>query len=238
MKSDRRNELEVGAFLALALVLAMLAIWMLGSAQNLFVQRDQYFITVPDAAGISPGAKITVSGVNAGQVESFSLNRQDRTVRINLRVSNQFADSIRADSFAEVVTQGVLGDKLIAIAAGSASSPRLLSNSEIPSRKESSLQTLLGKGDQLASRVSSLVKDLNRLVLTVDQQFRNDRLAGSLEKLDRILGKIDQGNGTLGGLVNDPKLYDDVKALIGESNENRIVRNVVRNSVKSPEAKK
>ncbi len=238
MKSDQRNDLRVGIFIALALALTVVTIWTLGRAQNLFVQRDSFFITVPDAAGISPGAKVTISGVNAGQVESFSLNRKDRSVRVNLRVSNQFEDSIKADSFAEVITEGVLGDKLIAIAAGSLSSPQLHPGSEIPSRPESSLKTLLGKGDQLASGLSTLVKDINQLVLIINRQFKNDRLGSSLEKVDRILGKIDQGNGTLGGLVNDPKLYDDVKSLIGESNENRIVRNVVRNAVKSPEGKK
>jgi hypothetical protein len=38
-------------------------------------------------------------------------------------------------------------------------------------------------------------------------------------------------------LVNDPALYDDAKALVGEANNNRIVRNLVRQTLKEKTAK-
>ena len=84
-------------------------------------------------------------------VESLSLNHRNQNVKVNLSIAKEFESSIKKDSFAEVITEGLLGDKLIAITAGSPSSPDLPSGSEIPSRQESSLQALLGKGDQLAS---------------------------------------------------------------------------------------
>lgn len=238
MKSDRQLELRVGSFFAGALVLLLVGIWMIGSTQNLFTHREAFFITVPSAGGIAPGAKVTISGVNAGVVDSFSLNAKDRTVHVRLSLSSKFDNSIRKDSFAEVITEGVLGDKLIAIAAGSMSSPKLPAGSEIPTHPEATLQQLLGKGGDLATNLSNLAEDLDQLVLELHHQFKGDHLSNSLGKLDSILGKIDNGNGTAGGLVNDPALYDDVKALLGESNDNRIVRNIVRQTVKGKEEKK
>ena len=232
MRAQRRLELRVGLFISAAIGLALVAIWMLGSAQNMFMRRDEFYITIPDASGISPGAKVTISGVNAGMVRSFELNHADRTVRVDLSISNRFESAIRADSFAEIITEGVLGDKLVAIAAGSPNSRKLPVGSEIAAHPEPSLQTLLGKGNHLASSLATLSKDLDRLVLEIHRQFQGDHLGSSLGKLDHILGKVDEGNGTIGGLLNDPMLYDDVKSLIGESNENRIVRNLVRKSVK------
>ncbi len=234
MSAEQHHELKVGAFIAMGLGLTLLAIWLIGSTQNLFARRDPYFIVVKDAGGISQGAKVTISGLNAGSVESFSLSR-DGSVRVNLSVSKRFEGSIRQDSIADVSTEGVLGDKLIAIAAGSEASPALSLGSEIPTRKESSIQSLLHQGGRLATEIGVLVRDLDHLSVEVRRQVKNGHLSGSLQKIDSILGKIDQGNGTLGGLVNDPKLYDDVKAIIGEGNDNRIVRNIVRNSVKSAE---
>lgn len=238
MKSEQRNEIKVGSFITAATALSLLAIWTLGSAQNLFTHRDPFFITVPNAEGISAGAKVTISGLRAGIVDSFSLNAQDQSVKINLSISKDFENSIKKDSFAEVITEGLLGDKLIAIAAGSTNSPEIPPGSEIPARQESSLRALLGKGDQLTSHLSLLTRDLNELILLLSDQFKGNHLFHSLRKLDTILGKIDRGNGVLAGLVNDPKLLDDTKALIGESNENRIVRNIVRKTIEDAEDKK
>jgi phospholipid/cholesterol/gamma-HCH transport system substrate-binding protein len=238
MKSEFRLEVKVGVFIAAALALTLLAIWMFGSAQNLFVRRDAFFIVLPDANGIAAGAKVTVSGVSAGMVDSLSLVPENRSVKVNLSISSRFEVSLRRDSHAEVITEGVLGDKMIAITAGDTSLREIPVGSEIPARKESSLQTLLGKGDHLASDLSALTKDLDQLVSRLDHQLKGDHLAGSLGKLDSILGKIDQGNGALGGLINDPELYDDVKKLIGETNENRIVRNIVRKTIQDADEKK
>jgi phospholipid/cholesterol/gamma-HCH transport system substrate-binding protein len=238
MKSERQLEFKVGIFIAAALVLTMLAIWLFGSAQNLFVRRDPFFIILPNANGIAPGAKVTVSGINAGMVDSLSLISDDRNVRVHISISSQFEDSIRQDSVAEILTEGVLGDKMVAISAGDTALKKIPVGSEIPAIKESSFQALLGKGDHLATDLSVLAKDLDKLVSRVDHQLKGDHLKSSLNKLDSILGKIDTGDGAVSGLINDPELYDDVKKLIGESNENRIVRNIVRKTIQDADDKK
>jgi phospholipid/cholesterol/gamma-HCH transport system substrate-binding protein len=227
MRHERRLELRVGFFLVSALFLTLAVIWMLGSAQNLFKHRDLFFLNLPNADGISPGAKVTISGVNAGSVESLDLDRENRSVQIHLRISSHLDDTIRRDSYAEIITEGVLGDKLVAISAGNPSYPKLPPESVIPVHEESSIRTLLGKGDRLLSRLDTLSKDLDHLVL---------QSSDPIQELDSILGKADHGNGTLGGLINDPKLYDDVKSLIGESNDNRIVRNIVRKTIEDSQS--
>ncbi len=42
-----------------------------------------------------------------------------------------------------------------------------------------------------------------------------------------ILAKVDEGEGTLGLLVNDPTLYDDLEALVGGTKRSWIVRSLV-----------
>jgi phospholipid/cholesterol/gamma-HCH transport system substrate-binding protein len=238
MKTNFRLEVKVGIFIACGIALTLLAIWMFGSAQNLFVKRDPFYLILPNADGIAVGAKVTVAGVNAGMVDSLMLLPESRSVRVNMSISSRFEESLRRDSYAEILTEGVLGDKMVAVTAGDLDLKRISIGSEIPSRKESSLQSLLGKGDHLASDLSLLARDIDQLVSRIDRQFKGDHLGGSLGKLDSILGKIDQGNGALGGLINDPELYDDVKKLIGQTNENRIVRNIVRKTIQDADEKK
>ena len=53
-------------------------------------------------------------------------------------------------------------------------------------------------------------------------------------RLNSILGKIDRGEGTLGLLLNDPTLYEEVKLLVGGANRSTLVRSLV-NLVTRPE---
>ena len=53
------------------------------------------------------------------------------------------------------------------------------------------------------------------------------------EHLNSILGKIDRGEGTLGMLVSDPTLYDDLKQLVGGAQRSLLVRSLVRMSTES-----
>lgn len=48
------------------------------------------------------------------------------------------------------------------------------------------------------------------------------------DSMNRILRKIDEGDGTLGLLVNDPTLYEDTKLLVGGANRSALVRGMVR----------
>jgi phospholipid/cholesterol/gamma-HCH transport system substrate-binding protein len=47
-------------------------------------------------------------------------------------------------------------------------------------------------------------------------------------RLNSILAKVDRGEGTLGLLLNDPTLYDDLKTLLGGAQRSAIVRTMIR----------
>jgi phospholipid/cholesterol/gamma-HCH transport system substrate-binding protein len=46
-------------------------------------------------------------------------------------------------------------------------------------------------------------------------------------RLNSILGKIDSGEGSLGLLLNDPTLYEELKILVGGANRSTVVRSVI-----------
>src|SRR5262249_33955448 len=148
---------------------------------------------------------------------------------------------------------------------GNLDQPTLPTGSEIPNRPSKGLTQFLSKGDQLLVNLNSLAASLDRTLKTFEAGNRSEtffqgiattskNLASASEKLnhelddmrlkkimrnlDGILEKINDGTGTLGALVNDPGLYDDAKKLVGEVNRNRIVRNLVRQTIKESEQKK
>ncbi|MDH5306977.1 MAG: hypothetical protein OEW02_07325, partial [Myxococcales bacterium] len=46
-------------------------------------------------------------------------------------------------------------------------------------------------------------------------------------KFNSILGKVDSGEGTLGLLVNDPTLYEEIKLLVGGARRSTLVRTMI-----------
>jgi phospholipid/cholesterol/gamma-HCH transport system substrate-binding protein len=59
--------------------------------------------------------------------------------------------------------------------------------------------------------------------------FQN--LGGVAEDLKAITGTIRSGEGTLGALVNDPSVYDDLRTILGNLKRNRVLRELVRMTV-------
>lgn len=53
--------------------------------------------------------------------------------------------------------------------------------------------------------------------------------------LASIAKKIDEGSGSLGAMVNDISLYDDIKRLFGRANRNRSVRYLIQKALETPE---
>jgi len=52
------------------------------------------------------------------------------------------------------------------------------------------------------------------------------------DDLRSIVSGVKNGKGTLGALLVDPSVYDDLKALLGNVERNQVLRSLVRYSIK------
>jgi phospholipid/cholesterol/gamma-HCH transport system substrate-binding protein len=259
MEKKMETELKVGLFVALGLGLIMLSILLLSGPQNFFSRNNHYTVHFNRVDGLLVGAKVILNGVSVGAVESIELNKERRNIRITFTVTKPSSEWIRKDSTVEIATQGVLGDKYLSIEAGSDTQPILPPGSDIQNRPSTDIKQFLSQSDRLVISLNEIAVSLDRILKTFESDNRSDRffkglastaanLSQASEKLNqefdhlqikntmasmnRIMTKIDNGTGTIGALVNDPGLYDDVKALFGGANRNRIMRNLVRQTVK------
>jgi phospholipid/cholesterol/gamma-HCH transport system substrate-binding protein len=51
--------------------------------------------------------------------------------------------------------------------------------------------------------------------------------------MSSIFEKIDNGQGTLGGLVNDPTIHDDLKTILGGAKRSTILKYIIRQTIKN-----
>lgn len=52
-------------------------------------------------------------------------------------------------------------------------------------------------------------------------------IKASAERLENVLRKIDEGEGSLGALVNDPTVYEDIKMIVGGARESALLRGLI-----------
>lgn len=60
-------------------------------------------------------------------------------------------------------------------------------------------------------------------------------LGGAAADIKTITGKVNSGEGTLGALINDPTVYEDLRTILGNVKRNRILRALVRFSISNGE---
>lgn len=258
MDKRRKAELRAGLFLNFGLLLIMVALFLFRSNLDVVSHSVNYRVILPSADGLLVGTKVLIAGLDAGRINHLTLDVQTRKIQADLKIDQKYRNAIRQDSVAELVSEGVLGDKVVMISPGSPDSPLVPAGGALPSKPASDLGRLINQGDALLRDADLLVQDISRIIAGFGSSHEGMRISSSLirtldnlselsgklnrqlniqkadealTKLDNILGKLDSGTGTLGALINDPSLYDDAKALVGETNKNRIVRNLVRKSV-------
>lgn len=67
------------------------------------------------------------------------------------------------------------------------------------------------------------------------QPNMGEELAATARDLRAIVAKVREGDGSLGALINDPTVYEDLKSILGNVKRNRILRELVRYSISQSE---
>lgn len=92
----------------------------------------------------------------------------------------------------------------------------------------SGLASASGKLDKTADQAQKLIASLNE---------DSPKVRSSMVHLDSVLAKIDHGQGTLGALVNDSTLHDQLKAMLGGANRKTYMKSLMRTSIEKNEEK-
>jgi phospholipid/cholesterol/gamma-HCH transport system substrate-binding protein len=265
MKIDEKKmELRVGMFVVTGLVITLISILVLGGKQSIFTSVNRYLAHFEKIDGLVHGAKVTLGGLQIGAVSKISFDPAKREMRVEFTVEREYSEYLRKDSTIEVVTQGVLGDKYLSLNPGDPSLPVIENGGEVSQGKTKDLSQIITSSDQLVQRLTSTAENLDRILSAfnrgnrseqffqslasttknlgditgkLNEEFGQMKLKSSVNHLNSILEKIDQGQGSLGAFINDPGLYDDAKALVGQVNRNRIMRNLIRQTIKDNKEK-
>jgi phospholipid/cholesterol/gamma-HCH transport system substrate-binding protein len=189
---------RLGLFIFFGTVLLVLAIFLVGNKDALFVSTLDIKTYFPNVEGLRTGAPVRLSGLDVGAVKSIRL-LQDTTsqVEVVMRIENELIQFIRLDSEAYIETEGLVGKKIVLITPGSPDQEVIGDGGIIKSRAPVSMSKIIGETQSAISYVTKITKEFSE-----------------------IAEKINQGEGTIGKVVNDDELYYSTVDIIQSADDN------------------
>lgn len=198
------SELRVGLFVLAALLVTGFLILNSSGSFNPFEQKLKLRARFVSADGLHSGADVQLAGVSVGKVDEVKFLPTDAAdadrIEATFDVSKIFDDKpiselIRTDSTVQLVATSVLGnDKIVNIKPGTAKGAPVDENALLPTSESVGL-------NQLTETGNDLLKEINKLAVPVNE----------------ILNKANAGEGTLGRIINDDRLYDSVDSAVTET---------------------
>ncbi len=213
---ERRLIVRAGLFVAVALVLAAIVIFLIGKEGRLFDKQVTYYGAFDNVEGLTLDSPVRLGGLNVGHVSSiaFSADLGDKRIQVQMKISSKFADRIRSDSVARVGSRGVLGDKTVEIALGSTEAAQIVAGGEIPTGSSGDITSLLKTSGEVMDNVVAISRDLRQGIAAYTQPAVRSDVSGLLKSAREILEEIRSGDGALHALVYDPKTRQELNVFL------------------------
>jgi phospholipid/cholesterol/gamma-HCH transport system substrate-binding protein len=198
---------RLGAFIVATLSILVVGVFIIGSKQYLFSSTYQLKAQFDNVAGLDAGGDVRVGGVHSGTVRNILLpHKPGEKVTVVMDLSKSTHEIIKRDSVASIETEGLLGNQYLAVSFGSAGTADVQN------------------GDIIASQppleISDLLKKTTAILDSSQQAVQNATRATA--NLDLISAKINGGQGTVGALINDKKLYNNLEQTVGAMHDTMV----------------
>lgn len=232
------NEAKVGIFVLIGAALLGTAVFLLGdfSLKNYYTLYAQF----DDVSGLPDKSAVKLSGVKVGKVKSISMDDRGKVV-VTLNILEGV--KIYKNSRFLVGSTSMIGSKFLQIDQGDPGHGTLKRKDYVVGVTEppleraladliKDLQNTLGDLDgksvrenlnQTLDNIRNLTAQLNQMASSVRPNAENAmkrldsitaNLDGLLDRTSRLAEKMDKGEGTMGALISDAEMKNDVASTI------------------------
>jgi phospholipid/cholesterol/gamma-HCH transport system substrate-binding protein len=183
-------KVRLGLFIAGGAALFVITVFVIGKQKNLFDPVFKLTTTFHSVSGLQVGSNIRFSGINVGTVDNITIIN-DTTVQVDMLIKQSVRQFIKADCEAGIGSSGIIGDRVLIITQGSNDAPLPKDGAHI---------------------VSSEPVETDAIMASV--KVTADNAAIISNQVSEILTKINSGNGTLGRLLEDSTMAENINQTI------------------------
>ena len=187
---SQKFKIRLGFFVAGGLAIFVLAIFIIGRQKNLFNPVFKLTTTFYNVSGLQVGNNIRFSGINVGTVDNIVIIN-DSTVRVDMWVRKEVHQFIKSDCQVTIGSEGIIGDRLLVITQGSTEAP------------------LAKEGQKL---VSTEPVETDAIMASLEVTAANAEVIS--QQLADIMSNINTGQGTLGRLIQDTAIAENLNQTI------------------------
>ncbi len=222
MKKTKKT-LRLGIFIASALILFIVAIYLIGSKQNLFSSNTEVHASFKDIRGLMSGNIVRFAGINIGTVNDIRVVA-DTSVIVSMTIQDAYTDFIYKNSTVQIGQEGLMGGKIVLISTGDPATGKVEEGDYLPVADGLDIQAMIAQATEMLDEAKGTVANLRSITgkldtgdgdiahllndsdLTIALAEATTSLNASLSDVNGITTKINNGEGDLGKLVNDDSI--------------------------------
>jgi len=187
---SQKFKVRLGLFVAGGLALFILAIFIIGKQKNLFNPVFKLTTTFYNVSGLQVGNNIRFSGINVGTVDNIAIIN-DSTVRVDMLIRKEVQKFIKSDCEVAIGSEGLIGDRLLIITQGSTTAPLARVGQELFSTEPVETDAIMASVEASAAYAEVITQQLSEIMI-----------------------KINSGSGTLGRLISDTTIAENLNQTI------------------------
>jgi phospholipid/cholesterol/gamma-HCH transport system substrate-binding protein len=183
--SESGFKIKLGVFVTAGFILFLLALFYIGRQKHLFNPVFTLRTTLHSVSGLQIGNNVRYAGIDVGTVDDINIIN-DSTVRVDMVIDKDVQRFLRTDCRVNIGSEGIIGDRVINITQG-VNGATVRDGQSLPSVEP--VET-----DQIMASLQVTVENA-------------EIISGQLAEM---LYTINQGHGTLGKLLRDTVIAEDI----------------------------
>ncbi len=187
---SQKFKVRLGLFIAGGLAVFVIAIFIIGKQENLFDPVFKLTTTFYNVSGLEVGSNIRFSGINVGTVDNIKIIN-DTTVRVDMLIKKNVQQFIKNDCIAGIGSAGIIGDRILIISQGTYDAPLVKDGENIESKEPVETEAIMES-----------------------MQITVDNAAIISLQLAEIMINMNSGKGTLGRLIQDSSIAENIDRTI------------------------
>ncbi len=226
-------EFKVGLFVIFAMAFLVVMVVKAGD----YKLKPGYTIRLVfnSVSGVEAGSPIRLAGVEVGEVRDIRVIRDEAgETKVEVMAWISQGVNIEEDAKLRVSTLGFLGDKYIEILPGSAGASIISAGGSLSGKTTYAMDDILSSGQRLIGKMETTIDNFNEVV--TDEKFKNSvrgtfvnaeqvgknlnqasaDIKEAAESAKIILGRVKDGQGTVGKLLKDDKIAKDLELFVAD----------------------
>jgi phospholipid/cholesterol/gamma-HCH transport system substrate-binding protein len=187
MEKTTSQKIRLGLFVIIGLLIFILAIYFIGNKQQMFGKTEHLKAVFTNVGGLQLGNNVRYSGINVGTVQEISMIN-DTAIIVDMIIDKSIFKNIKKNAIATIGSDGLVGSMIINIVPGKGVADFVEANDVITSFNRI-------RSDDMLTTLNTT--NQNAALLTAD--------------LLKITKEITEGKGTVGILINDTVMANDLK---------------------------